>query len=147
MNQYEEMLKSANRIHKYSELELQKIVALLEYCHAVDVRMTHRRMYEVFFKCDAMPGIELTTEFCRSNCAKYYGCSNCAVVDDAECIINQEKTIFDLEPSDEFYFKEEVKTIFNRYQGKKKQKLSDAEIDQILKEIKQELICFNMSSE
>ena len=147
MSKCEEIVKQANMKYNYSELEKQKIISLLEYCHASDICMTHRRMYEVFFKCDAMPGIELTTEFCRSNCAKYYGCSNCAVVDDAEGLINQEKTIFDFEPSDEFYFKDEVKTILNKYRGNKKDNLSETEIDQILKEIKQELVCFNMSLE
>lgn len=143
MDKYDEMLKYADRKYSYSELEKQKIISLLEYCHANDVRMTHRRMYEVFFKCDAMPGYELSTDLCSSNCARYYGCSNCATVDDVECLINQEKTIFDFEPSDDFHFKDEVKSILNRYHGKKKDKLSETELDLIVQEVKKELRCFN----
>ena len=143
MDKYEEMLKKADRKYSYSELEKQKIVELLDYCHATDVRMTHRRMYEVFYRCDAMSGYELTTDLCSSNCARYCGCSNCAAVDDVECLINQEKTIFDFEPSDDFYFKDEVKSILEKYHGRKKDKLSDTEIDMIVKEVRQELECFN----
>ncbi len=142
MDKYEEMLKKADRKYSYSELEKQKIISLLEYCHANDVRMTHRRMYEVFFKCDAIPGREITTDFCNDECARC-GCSNCTAAEDAELIINQEKTIFDFEPSDDFYFKDEVKSILNRYHGKKKDKLSETEIDMIVKEVRQELECFN----
>lgn len=143
MDKYEEMLQSADRRYKYSELEKEKIISLLDYCHVTDVRMTHRRMYEVFFKCDAMPGKELTTALCSRECARYYGCSNCAAVDDAECLINQEKTIFDFEPSDDLHFKDEVKSILQRYHGKKKEKLSETEIDLIVQEVKKELKCFN----
>ena len=143
MDKYEEMLQSADRRYKYSELEKEKIISILDYCHATDVRMTHKRMYEVFFKCDAMPGKELTTALCSRECARYYGCSNCAAVDDAECLINQEKTIFDFEPSDEFYFKDEVKSILQRYHGNKKDKLSETEFEQIINEVKKELRCFN----
>ena len=142
MDNYEDMLKRADRIYNYSELEKQKIISLLDYCHATDVRMTHRRMYEVFFRCDALPGMELTLSDCNDSCERY-GCSNCTAVEDAECIINQEKTIFDLEPSDDFYFKEELKTILKRYHGNKKDKLSDAEIDMLVKEIRQEIVCLN----
>jgi len=142
VNEYEEMLKNADRRYHYSELEKQKIIDLLGYCHATDVRMTHRRMYEVFFKCDAMPGRELTIDSCNDECAKYC-CSNCTAVDDVECLINQEKTIFDFEPSDDFYFKDEVKSILNRYHGNKKDKLSETEIDLIVQEVKKELKCFN----
>ena len=143
MDKYEEMLRYADRKYNYSELEKEKIISLLDYCHATDVCMTHRRMYEVFFKCDAMPGKELTTALCSRECARYYGCSNCAAVDDAECLINQEKTIFDFEPSDEFYFKDEVKSILQRYHGNKKDKLSETEIKQITNEVKKELRCLN----
>ena len=146
MDNYEDMLKRADRIYNYSELEKQKIISLLDYCHATDVRMTHRRMYEVFFRCDALPGMELTISDCNDSC-EHYGCPNCTAVEDAECIINQEKTIFDLEPSDDFYFKEELKTILKRYHGNKKDKLSDAEIDMLVKEIRQELVCINKSLE
>lgn len=142
MDKYEEMLKKADRKYSYSELEKQKIISLLDYCHANDVRMTHRRMYEVFFNCDAIPGREITTDFCSDECARC-GCSNCTAAEDAELIINQEKTIFDFEPSDDFYFKDEVKSILNRYHGKKKDKLSETEIDMIVKEVRQELECFN----
>ena len=64
MNNFIQRLERANKRYKYSEIELGKIVSLLDYCHANDVRMTHRRMYEVFFKCDAIPGREITTDFC-----------------------------------------------------------------------------------
>lgn len=146
MDNYEDMLKRADRIYNYSELEKQKIISLLDYCHATDVRMTHRRMYEVFFRCDALPGMELTISDCNDSC-EHYGCSNCTAVEDAECIINQEKSIFDLEPSDDFYFKEELKTILKRYHGNKKDKLSDTEIDMLVKEIRRELVCINKSLE
>lgn len=142
MDKYQEMLERAYKKYKYSELELGKIISLLDYCHAVDVRMTHRRMYEVFFKCDAMPGMELTIDSCSDQCAKY-GCSNCTAAEDAECIINQEKSVLDLESSDEFYFKDEVKSIFKRYHGDKNEKMSDTEIDMIAEELKKELKCFN----
>lgn len=142
MDKYEDMLKYADRKYSYSELEKQKIISLLEYCHANDVRMTHRRMYEVFFKCDAMPGMELTVCDCSDQCARY-ACSNCTAAEDAECLINQEKTIFDFEPSDDFHFKDEVKSILQRYHGKKKDKLSETEIDLIVQEVKKELECFN----
>ena len=142
MDKYMEMLKWPNKRYKYSELELGKIISLLDYCHAVDVRMTHRRMYEVFFKCDAMPGMELTIDSCSDQCAKY-GCSNCTAAEDAECIINQEKSVLDLEPSDEFFFKDEVKSIIKRYHGDKSDKMTDTELEMIVAEIKKELKCFN----
>ena len=41
MDKYQEMLERANKRYKYSEIELGKITSLLDYCHAVDVRMTH----------------------------------------------------------------------------------------------------------
>ena len=143
MDKYEEMLKTADKQYSYSELEKEKIVSLLDYCHATDVRITHRKMYEVFFKCDVVSGIELTTELCNKMCAKYYGCSNCSAVDDTECLINQEKMIFDYEPSDELYFQDEVKSILQKYHGNKNNKLSETEIEQIVNEIKIEIQCFN----
>ena len=143
MDKYREMLEKSSKRYKYSEIELDKIIALLDYCHANDVRLTPRRRYEVFYTCDALPGRELTTDMCSSNCAKYYGCSNCAVVDDAECLINQEKTIFDLEPSDDFYFKDEVKSIIKRYHGDKTDKMSDTELEMIVEEFRKELSCLN----
>ena len=142
MDKYKEMLERANKKYKYSELELGKIISLLDYCHAVDVRMTHRRMYEVFFKCDALPGMELTIDSCSDQCAKY-GCSNCTAAEDAECIINQEKSVLDLEPSDEFFFKDEVKSIIKRYHGYKSDKMTDTKLEMIVAEIKKELKCFN----
>ena len=142
MDKYKEMLERPNKKYKYSELEMGKITSLLDYCHAVDVRMTHRRMYEVFFKCDALPGMELTIDSCSDQCAKY-GCSNCTAAEDAECIINQEKSVLDLEPSDEFFFKEEVKSIIKRYHGDKSDKMTDTELEMIVAEIKKELKCFN----
>lgn len=93
MDKYEEMLKYADRKYNYSELEKEKIISLLDYCHATDVCMTHRRMYEVFFKCDAIPGREISTDFCSDECARN-GCSNCTAAEDAELIINQEKNNF-----------------------------------------------------
>lgn len=142
MNKYEEMIERADKRFNYSELERQKILSLLEYCHANDVRMTHRRMYEVFFLCDAMPGMELTTCTCDSECERC-GCSNYTAAEDAELLINQEKSILDFEPSDDFFFAEEVKSMIKRYQGKKKGKISDGEIEMIIKEIQKELKCFN----
>lgn len=64
------------------------------------------------------PGMEITTGNCNDECARY-GCSNCTAADDAELLSNQEKTIFDFEPTDEFFFKEEVVSIINKYHGKK----------------------------
>ena len=44
MDKYEEMLKTADKQYSYSELEKEKIISLLDYCHATDVRMTHRNL-------------------------------------------------------------------------------------------------------
>ena len=142
MDNYQEMLERANKRYKYSEIELGKITSLLDYCHAVDVRMTHRRMYEVFFKCDAIPGREITTDFCSDECARC-GCSNCTAAEDAELIINQEKSVLELEPTDEFFFKDEVKSIIKRYHSDKTDKMSDTELDLIVDEFRKELKCFN----
>lgn len=142
MDKYEEMLKTADKQYSYSELEKEKIVSLLDCCHATDVRMTHRKMYEVFFKCDAIPGREITSDFCSDECARN-GCSNCTAAEDAEGLINHEKTIFDYEPSDELYFQDEVKSILQKYHGNKKNKLFETEIEQIVDEIKKEIQCFN----
>lgn len=140
--EFEEMLQKADKRYHFSEIEKNKIIGLLDSCHANDVRMTHRRMYEVFYMCDAIPGRELTLDTCSSECAKY-GCSNCTAAEDAELLINQEKTVFELEPSDEFYFKDEVKSILKKYHRCKKDKMSDTEIDMIINELKQEIKCFN----
>ena len=86
--------------------------------------------------------MELTIDSCSDQCAKY-GCSNCTAAEDAECIINQEKSVLDLEPSDEFYFKDEVKSIIKRYHGDKSDKMTDSELEMIVAEIKKELKCFN----
>lgn len=86
--------------------------------------------------------MEITTCDCNDQCARY-GCSNCTAADDAELLINQEKSILDFEESDEFYFKEEVKSIIKKYHGSKKGKIQEIEIDMILKEIKLELNCYN----
>ena len=142
MNNFIQMLERANKRYKYSEIELGKIISLLDYCHANDVRMTHRRMYEVFFKCDAIPGREITTDFCSDECARC-GCSNCTAAENAELLINQEKSVLDLEPSDEFYFKDEVKSIIKRYHGDKTDKMTDGELELIVEEFKKELKCFN----
>lgn len=87
-SEFNTMIERADRKYKFSDIEKMKIRELLEYCHAVDVRWTLRRMYEVYFKCDAMPGMELTTGTCSDECARY-GCSNCTAADDAELLINQ----------------------------------------------------------
>ena len=72
----------------------KKIIGLLYYCHANDVRWTLRRMFEVYFMCDAMPGMEITTCDCNDQCARY-GCSTCTTADDAELgIIKTSKMIF-----------------------------------------------------
>lgn len=142
MNKYEEILKSADKRYNYSELEKQKIISLLECCTANDVRMTPLRMYEVFFFCEDMPGMEITISDCSNQCARYE-CSKCTAADEAENIINQEKNVFDFEPSDEFYFADEVKKILNKYYGNKKGKLSNKEIELIINEVKQELNAFN----
>lgn len=55
MDKYEEMLKRADEKYHFSELEKDKIIRLLDYCHANDVRWTLRRMFEVYFMCSAMP--------------------------------------------------------------------------------------------
>ena len=106
MDKYIEMLEGANKEYRYSEFELRKVTELLDYCHAVDVRRTHRGMYEVFYKCDVIPARELTLDSCSTECKKY-GCSNCTAAEDAECIINQEKSVTELELADE-YFDDEV---------------------------------------
>lgn len=146
MDKYDEMLQNAAKRYNYSELEKKKIKELLDYCHANDVRWTLRRMYEVYFMCDAMPGMEITTCDCNDQCERY-GCSNCTAADDAELMINQEKSIFDFEATDKFYFKDEIKSIINKYHGTKKGKMQKSEIEQILKEIKREFECFNMRLE
>ena len=142
MDKYQQMLERANKRYKYSEIELEKITSLLDYCHATDVRMTHRRMYEVFFKCDAIPGREITTDFCSEECARC-GCSNCTAAEDSELIINQEKSVLDFEPSGDFFFRNEVKSIMKRYHGDKTDKMSDTELDLIVDELKRELKCLN----
>lgn len=81
-------------------------------------------MYEVYLMCDAMPGMEITTCDCNDQCERC-GCSNCTAADDAELLINQGKSIFDFEETNDH--------------GSKKGKIPESEIDMILKEIKQEL--------
>ena len=54
-----------------------------------------------------------------------------------------EKIIFEIESSNEFYFKDEVKSIIKRYHGDKFDKMSDAEIELIVEEFKKELNYFN----
>lgn len=142
-SEFNTMIERADRKYKFSDIEKVKIRGLLEYCHATGVRWTLRRMYEVFFQCDAMPGMELTTGTCSDECARY-GCSNCTAADDAELLINQEKTIFDFEPTDEFFFKDEVVSIINKYHGKKNGRMSETELQQIIQEVSQELKCCNM---
>ena len=142
MNKYEEMLQSADKKYSYSELEKEKIISLLDYCHASDVRRTHRRMYEVFFRCDAIPYAELTIDICGGECERC-GCSNYTAAEDAELLINQEKNILDFEPSDEFFFADEIQSILEKFRGNRNVKLCNSEINQIMEEIKQELRYFN----
>ena len=92
--------------------------------------------------CDAMPGMEITTCDCNDQCERY-GCSTCTAADDAELLINQEKSILDFEEYNEFYFKDEVKSIINKYHGSKKGKIQPEEIEMIIKEVKRELNCYN----
>ena len=87
MDKYEEMLKRADEKYHFSELEKDKIIRLLDYCHANDVRRTLRRMFEVYFMCSAMPGMEITTCDCNDQCARY-GCSNCTASDDKEFLMS-----------------------------------------------------------
>lgn len=141
-SEFNAMLERADRKYKFSEIEKEKIRYLLEYCHATDVRWTLRRMYEVYFRCDAMPGMEITTGTCNDECARY-GCSNCTAADDAELLINQEKTVLDFEPTDEFFFKDEVKSIISKYHGKKKRMMTETELQQLIEEFSQELKCCN----
>ncbi len=60
-SEFNAMLERADRKYRFSDIEKEKIRYLLEYCHATDVRWTLRRMYEVYFRCDAMLGMEITT--------------------------------------------------------------------------------------
>lgn len=46
MDKYEEMLKRADEKYHFSGLEKRKIISLLDYCHANDVRWTFRRTKE-----------------------------------------------------------------------------------------------------
>ena len=91
MDKYEEMLKRADEKYHFSELEKDKIIRLLDYCHANDVRWTLRRMFEVYFMCSAMPGMEITTCDCNDQCARY-GCSNCTAADDKEFLMSNAAT-------------------------------------------------------
>lgn len=141
--EFNDMIQAADRKYAYSDIEKKKIKYLLEYCHANNVRWTLRGMFEVYFKCDAMPGIEITISDCSDGCARY-GCSNCTAAEDAELLINQEKTIFDAASADELFFKDEVQAIISKYHGKKKGCLSDCEQEQIVKEFARELECLNL---
>lgn len=91
MNEYEEMLQSADKWYHYSLSEKMKIISLLKQCNANDVRRTHRRMFEVFFRCSDMPGMEITIGECNDQCARY-SCPACRAADDAECLINREQS-------------------------------------------------------
>ena len=104
MNKYEEMLRRADEKYKFSALEKKKIIGLLDYCHANDVRWTLRRMFEVYFMCDAMPEMEITTCDCNDQCARY-GCSTCTAADDAELLINQENLFLILKNTMNFILK------------------------------------------
>lgn len=96
---FNEMIYQADRKYNFSELEKKKIQCLLEYCHANAVRWTLRKMFEVYFCCDAMPGMEITIEDCGNRCARF-GCSNCTAAEDAELMLNQEKTVFGIQSDD-----------------------------------------------
>ncbi len=52
--------------------------------------------------------------------------------------------MLDFEPTDEFFFKDEVKSIINKYHGKKKGRMSETELQQLIEEFSQELKCCNM---
>ncbi len=137
-NEFDQMIEKADRRMHYSELEKEKLKYLLEYCHASDIKYTQRRMYEVFYKCDAMPGMEITMCDCDDNCARC-GCSNYTAADDAELLLNREKDIFEIEPSTGYYFDAEIKSMLNKYKGIGSCKLTDTEIENFLKRIKKEL--------
>ena len=142
MNKYENMLQDAMAEKGYSILEKEKILYLLDYCHAERVRKLKQGYFEVLFRCDALDGISLATDTCNKLC-KRCGCSTCTAAGDAEMLINLEKNILDFEPSDEFFFADEVQSILEKFRGNRNVKLCNSEIDQIMEEIKQELRCFN----
>lgn len=140
--EFNEMIRCADRKYHFSELEKKKIRGSLEYCHATDVRWTSREMFEVYFRCDAMPGKEITTIDCNNRCAKA-GCSNYTVAEDAELLINQEKNIFDFDYTDEVFFENEIKSIIKKFHGKKHGKITGYECEQLLKELERELQLLN----
>lgn len=136
------MIRSADKKYHFSEIEKKKIKYLLEYCHANDVRWTLRQIFEVYFKCDAMPGREITITDCCDECARC-GCSTCTAAEDAELLINQEKSVFDVEPADELFFEHEIRSIIQKYHGNKKEKISNDEIELLTKQIAKELKYLN----
>ena len=141
MDKYEKMLEKAMAEHIYSPLEKDLMHGMLDSIHAKRVKETQKGIYEVFYMCDAIPDKELNTILCDKNCQRYYNCSNCAMADDLECIINQEKTILDLEPSDTFYFEDEIRSIINNYRGDKNTAMSKTETNMLAEEIVKELKC------
>ena len=96
MDKYEKMMIEATNHYNYSTLEKETILRMLDAVHAENVKRTDDCMFEVHYKCDAMPDIQLNTEYCEAKCKRYYGCSNCATIDDLECLINQEKAVSDI---------------------------------------------------
>ena len=58
-------------------------------------------------------------------------------------IFNYRLNFYPIFQDDEFYFKDEVKSIIKRYHGDKSDKMTDSEIEMIVAEIKKELKCFN----
>ena len=141
MNNYEEMLKIPSKRHSYSEIEKQKIVELLGYCHADEIRWTHRGIYELYFKCDAMPGMVITVSDCNDKCARC-GCSTYTAADDAECLINQDRTVLEFEVSEGAFFEKEVKAILNKYKHDRTEKLTDTDIHLLAARVKDELQMF-----
>lgn len=140
MDEFDVMLVKPKKRYSYSELEENKIKELLGTCHAKEINYTLRKMYEVYFTCDAMPGRLLTVTDCEAECAKY-GCCTSTAADDAECLINCDKGILDFEPTDEMYFTSELKSIVQKYCGERKNRMTETEFIMLVKEISQELEC------
>ncbi|MBQ6908253.1 MAG: hypothetical protein IJQ28_07735 [Clostridia bacterium] len=139
MDKYDKMLNNAREKYNYSELEENMIKNLLDTCNAEDVEFTSKGMFEVLFKCDAIPNRTVTTCDCETVCERY-GCSTCSAVGDAECLINCEKGILDFD-TDELYFENEIKEIVRKYYAGRNDKISDTEFDMLMKEISQEMNC------
>lgn len=132
------LLKQADRKYHYSEIEKGIIVNLLGYCHAVDVRWTLRQMFEVYFKCSAMPGKEITVSDCNDKCEKC-GCSTCTAANDAECLIFREKPLHETYLENELWFEDEIHAVLRKYKGSMDGTLDRDEITFLSKRIQNEL--------